>query len=135
MDQAARWKGPIGKRNRGRPFTRWTDDIIKTAGPGWMEAAQNRGQWASLEEAFTHKRIKIRFQHLLSNGLKRVDEMEKMLYLKNNDAVNIDDNDTDVDDEKGRETTQIANPVADDEFGTRKRTNDITIDRAVEQRA
>lgn len=47
------WKGPPGKRNRGRPLTHWEDEIIKTAGPNWKQVAQNRDKWAALEEAFT----------------------------------------------------------------------------------
>lgn len=47
------WRGPSGKRQRGRPLTRWADDINKTAGPDWLQTAQVRENWASLEEAFT----------------------------------------------------------------------------------
>ncbi|CAH2100226.1 unnamed protein product [Euphydryas editha] len=51
--RVTRWKGPSGKRHRGRPLTRWTDDITKVAGSGWLQSAQNRESWNSLEEAFT----------------------------------------------------------------------------------
>ncbi|CAK1598040.1 unnamed protein product [Parnassius mnemosyne] len=47
------WKGPIGKRLKGRPHTRWADDLIKTAGTCWPQIAQDRDTWNSLEEAFT----------------------------------------------------------------------------------
>ncbi|KAJ8705237.1 hypothetical protein PYW07_011064 [Mythimna separata] len=47
------WKGPPGKRYRGRPFTRWDDDIKKIAGPEWQQIAQDREKWKALEEAFT----------------------------------------------------------------------------------
>lgn len=47
------WKGPRGKRGNGRPRTRWADEINKITGPNWMQIAQNRAKWASLEEAFT----------------------------------------------------------------------------------
>lgn len=47
------WRGPLGQRKRGRPITRWADDIIKVAGVQWPRAAENREYWSSLEEAFT----------------------------------------------------------------------------------
>lgn len=47
------WSGPIGKRKQGRPFMRWEDEITKIAGSQWLEVAQNRDHWHSLEEAFT----------------------------------------------------------------------------------
>ncbi|KAI8425707.1 hypothetical protein MSG28_011510 [Choristoneura fumiferana] len=42
------WKLRIGKRSVGCPPTRWTDDLVKDAGPRWMQAASNRGNWRSL---------------------------------------------------------------------------------------
>lgn len=47
------WAGPLGQRRRGRPIARWTDDIRKVAGVQWMQKAQDREYWSSLEEAFT----------------------------------------------------------------------------------
>ncbi|KAI8434265.1 hypothetical protein MSG28_012359 [Choristoneura fumiferana] len=47
------WPGPAGTRKRGRPKTRWADDIVEIAGKLWMEKANDRDYWASLEEAFT----------------------------------------------------------------------------------
>lgn len=47
------WPGPTGFRKRGRPITRWTDDIIRVAGKNWMLEAIDRDHWSSLEEAFT----------------------------------------------------------------------------------
>lgn len=47
------WGGPSGTRKKGRPATRWTDDIVHTAGKHWMETAKDRDAWNSLEEAFT----------------------------------------------------------------------------------
>ncbi|CAH2229336.1 jg17085 [Pararge aegeria aegeria] len=47
------WKGPEGKRARGRPVTRWEDEIKKIAGPNWAQVAKDREKWTSLEEAFT----------------------------------------------------------------------------------
>lgn len=47
------WKGPPGKRRRGRPYTRWEDDIKRITGPKWQQIAQDREKWKALEEAFT----------------------------------------------------------------------------------
>lgn len=47
------WNGPLGKRRKGRPVTRWEDDIKVTAGSNWRKIAEDRDKWASLEEAFT----------------------------------------------------------------------------------
>ncbi|GBP11243.1 hypothetical protein EVAR_6051_1 [Eumeta japonica] len=49
------WKGPKGKRGRGRPIDRWTDDLRKVAGDNWIEAAGDRAQWRQLEEAYTRE--------------------------------------------------------------------------------
>ncbi|CAH2258541.1 jg12373 [Pararge aegeria aegeria] len=49
------WRGPPGKRYRGRPCTRWDDDIKKIAGPQWIQIAQDRERWQVLEEAFTEE--------------------------------------------------------------------------------
>ncbi|KAI8430209.1 hypothetical protein MSG28_000557 [Choristoneura fumiferana] len=46
------WKGPLGKRNRGRPV-RWLDEKLKTAGSNWKERATDRIVWRKMEEAFT----------------------------------------------------------------------------------
>lgn len=53
------WKGPKGKRKRGRPFRRWIDDIKDTAGDEWQSKAKDRKQWTKLEEAFTHRGVLI----------------------------------------------------------------------------
>lgn len=47
------WKGPIGKRRKGRPHMRWSDELIKIAGTRWPQIAQDKDIWYSLEEAFT----------------------------------------------------------------------------------
>ncbi|CAG4970122.1 unnamed protein product [Colias eurytheme] len=47
------WKGPLGKRKRGRPCARWEDDLVKVAGVDWLELAKSREDWTALEEAFT----------------------------------------------------------------------------------
>lgn len=51
------WSGPTGKRSRGRPLTRWEDDLRRTAGANWIDVAQDRDAWASLEEAFTRSGV------------------------------------------------------------------------------
>lgn len=51
--RVTKWKGPDGKRLKGRPLTRWADDITNIAGPCWTQTAQDRDKWSSLEEAFT----------------------------------------------------------------------------------
>lgn len=51
------WSGPTGKRSRGRPLTRWEDDLRRTAGPNWRNLAQDRDAWASLEEAYTQSGV------------------------------------------------------------------------------
>jgi hypothetical protein len=48
------WK-PRGKRKRGRPRTRWTDEIAKVAGKEWMKKAQDRDKWRNLGEAFVQQ--------------------------------------------------------------------------------
>ena len=47
------WRGPVGKRKKGRPCNRWEDEIKRTAGPNWIQTAQSRENWLNLEEAFT----------------------------------------------------------------------------------
>ena len=49
------WEGPIGIRGKGRPITRWDDEIKKIAGQSWTKVAQDRDKWLSLEEAFTRE--------------------------------------------------------------------------------
>lgn len=56
---ATKWKGPIGKRNVGRPYKRWADDIIEVAGKHWMEKAKDRTSWNKLEEAYTRRGVQI----------------------------------------------------------------------------
>ncbi|CAH0731533.1 unnamed protein product, partial [Brenthis ino] len=36
------WRPRLGQRSVGRPAARWTDDLRKVAGSGWMQAAQDR---------------------------------------------------------------------------------------------
>lgn len=63
--QSSRWKGPIGKRNIGRPNRRWADDITQNAGEDWMSIGKNRETWKKLEEAFTQRGV------LISNNLTK----------------------------------------------------------------
>ncbi|CAH2244514.1 jg17987 [Pararge aegeria aegeria] len=44
------WRGPPGKRYRGRPGSRWDDDIKKIAGPQWIQIAQDTERWQALAE-------------------------------------------------------------------------------------
>ncbi|GBP62736.1 hypothetical protein EVAR_56254_1 [Eumeta japonica] len=46
---------PDGQRSRGRPPTRWEDDLRQIASPNWTDIARDRDVWASLEEAFTNQ--------------------------------------------------------------------------------
>ena len=50
------WRPRTGKRSVGRPPTRWTDDLIKTAGSRWMQAAYNRSYWKSIGPMFSSGR-------------------------------------------------------------------------------
>ncbi|CAH2227911.1 jg13492 [Pararge aegeria aegeria] len=44
------WQPRTGKRSVGRLPTRLTDDIKRVAGSRWIQAAQNRGIWNSLQK-------------------------------------------------------------------------------------
>ncbi|GBP15081.1 Putative uncharacterized transposon-derived protein F52C9.6 [Eumeta japonica] len=55
--RVTQWKGPPGKRRRGRPLARWEEDLKILAGSDWYSIAQDRQNWASLEEAFTQTGI------------------------------------------------------------------------------
>jgi len=48
------WRPREDRRNRGRPPTRWTDDVKRIAG-NWMMTAQNRMTWRNLEEAYVQQ--------------------------------------------------------------------------------
>ncbi|KAJ4435057.1 hypothetical protein ANN_23631 [Periplaneta americana] len=45
------WDPRIGRRNRGRPGTRWADFFKSLAGPLWSRTANNREEWRSLQFA------------------------------------------------------------------------------------
>ncbi|KAJ0176142.1 hypothetical protein K1T71_008316 [Dendrolimus kikuchii] len=53
------WKGPRGKRKRGRPRKRWIEDIKGIAGSEWRKKAMDREVWKKLEEAFTREGVPI----------------------------------------------------------------------------
>ncbi|KAA5662277.1 hypothetical protein F3G60_33305 [Pseudomonas aeruginosa] len=47
------WEGPAGKRRRGRPRSRWIDEITAATGKEWRNKAKEREEWSKLEEAYT----------------------------------------------------------------------------------
>ncbi|CAH2218367.1 jg7122 [Pararge aegeria aegeria] len=49
------WKPRIGKRSAGRPPTRWTNDLKKVAGSGWMRKAEDRVWWRALGKAYVQQ--------------------------------------------------------------------------------
>ena len=50
------WRLHLGKRNVGRCGTaRRGDDILKVAGIGWMQRAQDRAQWRAIGEAYVQQ--------------------------------------------------------------------------------
>lgn len=47
------WRPRMDKRSRGRPPTRWSDDVKKIVGNWiWIHTAQDRDRWFKLEEAY-----------------------------------------------------------------------------------
>ena len=49
------WVPHKGRRGRGRPTTRWGDELKKTFGPNWCNKAKNRKTWKTLVAAHTQK--------------------------------------------------------------------------------
>ncbi|KAG7296310.1 hypothetical protein JYU34_021440 [Plutella xylostella] len=49
------WRPRTGKRSVGRPPARWTDDLRRVAGRGWMRKAEDRVLWRSLGEAYVQQ--------------------------------------------------------------------------------
>lgn len=52
------WRPRQHPRTRGRPPTRWRDDIIAKAGSRWMTIAENRQHWKQMEEAYVQEWIR-----------------------------------------------------------------------------
>ncbi|CAH2226846.1 jg584 [Pararge aegeria aegeria] len=46
------WRPQIGKRSVGRPPARWTDDLKKVAGSGWMRKAEDLVWWRAHVNAY-----------------------------------------------------------------------------------
>ena len=46
------WRPRDSRRSVGRPQARWSDDIRKIAGTGWMQQAQDRERWQTMGEAY-----------------------------------------------------------------------------------
>ena len=46
------WQPREGRRKRGRPATRWRDDIEVTAGKTWMRKTNDREEWRRLSEGY-----------------------------------------------------------------------------------
>ena len=49
------WRPRLGKRSVRHPPARWSDDIRKVAGIGWMRRAQDRAQWRAIGEAYVQQ--------------------------------------------------------------------------------
>ena len=43
-----------GKRGRGWPRMRWSDELIKVSGKGWMREAKERSNWKGLVLSLIH---------------------------------------------------------------------------------
>lgn len=42
------WKPKQGGRKRGRPTTRWEDDLVAYDGPGWKELTKEKTRWKNM---------------------------------------------------------------------------------------
>ncbi|CAH2217718.1 jg17 [Pararge aegeria aegeria] len=49
------WRPRIGKHSVGRPRVRWTDNLKKVAGSGWIRKAEDRVWWRSLGKAYVQQ--------------------------------------------------------------------------------
>ncbi|KAA5634901.1 hypothetical protein F3G63_34400 [Pseudomonas aeruginosa] len=49
------WRPRMGTRSVGRPPTRWTDDLVRTAGSRWMRKAEDRIMWKALGKAYVQQ--------------------------------------------------------------------------------
>lgn len=52
--ESTTWFPREGKRNQGRPFTRWADELVKGAGKTWTRRTQDREEWRRLGEAYVN---------------------------------------------------------------------------------
>ncbi|XP_045459984.1 uncharacterized protein LOC123689085 [Harmonia axyridis] len=68
------WRPRADKRSRGRPPTRWTDDL-KRIHTNWMEAAQNRERWKCLGEAYADLTLLTREIELITATFKNDQEI------------------------------------------------------------
>lgn len=58
--QVTDWYPRDGRRNRGKQYLRWEDDIKITVGPNWRRVAKDREQWKLLEEAYAERHTVLR---------------------------------------------------------------------------
>ena len=49
------WRPDTGGRKRGRPRTRWEDEVKKMGGEKWWEEAEDREEWKTMGEAFVQQ--------------------------------------------------------------------------------
>ena len=49
------WVPHTGRRGRGRPRTRWSDEIKREVGVTWMTKAKHRPEWKSLVSTYAQK--------------------------------------------------------------------------------
>ena len=49
------WVPHMGKRHRGRPLTRWEDEIKTHFGVSWVHKTKDRANWRGLVEANAQK--------------------------------------------------------------------------------
>jgi hypothetical protein len=49
------WKPNTGKRKRGRPKERWSEELRRTAGKRWKWKAKDRDKWREMGEAFVQQ--------------------------------------------------------------------------------
>lgn len=49
------WRPRTTTRSAGRPQMRWKDDLSRRTGVNWIQAAQDRMVWKSMEEAFVQE--------------------------------------------------------------------------------
>ena len=50
--KVTKWQPRDGNRSKGRPATRWRDEIRSFAGKNWERLTENRKNWKALGEAY-----------------------------------------------------------------------------------